>query len=124
MRPSTAQAGRSYSKSSTSNRGVGCSLREFRILGELGKGAYGVVYRVQSLKDNQEYVLKKIPIKHLKRHEIQDVITEAKILRKLEHKHIIKSYSHFVENGALNIIMEYAKGGDLQKVRSRFLNFF
>lgn len=91
-------------------------MREFRIKGEIGKGAYGVVYEVESLKDHNEYVLKKIPIKHLKRHEIQDVITEAKILRKLDHKHIVKSYSHFVENGALHIIMEYARGGDLQKV--------
>jgi serine/threonine protein kinase len=40
-------------------------------------------------------------------------VKEAKILRKLEHPYIVRSYSHFVEKGALNIVMEYARGGDL-----------
>lgn len=117
MRPSTAHPYQGQrNKSNHSQKGVGCSLREFKIMAELGKGAYGTVYKVISLVNHQEYVLKKISIKHLKKSEIQDVIKEAKILRKLEHKHIIKSYSHFVEKGALNIVMEYARGGDLQKV--------
>jgi len=117
MRPSTAHYSRP-NKGQDERAAVGCSLREFKIMGELGKGAYGVVYKVISLVDHQEYVLKKIPIKHLKKTEIQDVVKEAKILRKLQHPNIIKSFSHFVENGALNIIMEYARGGDLQNVSS------
>ena len=45
-------------------------MREFKIMAELGKGAYGTVYKVISLVNQQEYVLKKISIKHLKKSEI------------------------------------------------------
>lgn len=121
MRPSTADVRLREDKEDEA--GVGCSLAEFKNMGELGKGAYGVVYRVLSLKDGKEYVLKKIPIKHLKKSEIQDVVKEAKILRKVENQHIIKSYCHFVESGALNIIMEFAEGGDLQQVESVYPSF-
>jgi NIMA (never in mitosis gene a)-related kinase len=114
MRPSTADV--RVREERDEDATVGCSLAEFKLLGELGKGAYGTVYRVISLRDGKEYVLKKIPIKHLKKTEIQDVVKEAKILRKVDNQYIIKSFSHFVEGGALNIVMEYAEGGDLQKV--------
>lgn len=114
MRPSTADVRIREDRDEEAT--VGCSLAEFKLLGELGKGAYGTVYRVISLRDGKEYVLKKIPIKHLKKNEIQDVVKEAKILRKVDNPYIIKSFSHFVEGGALNIVMEYAEGGDLQKV--------
>ena len=114
MRPSTAEVRQRDDRDDEA--GVGCSLAEFKTMGELGKGAYGVVYKVISLRDGKEYVLKKIPIKHLKKSEIQDVVREAKILRKADNLHIVKSYSHFVENGALNIVMELAEGGDLQQV--------
>lgn len=114
MRPSTAQVSRP--KQSGPKAGVGCSMKEFKIMGEIGKGSYGVVFKVLSLIDKKEYVLKKIPIKHLRKSEIQDVVKEAKILRQLEHTHIVKSFSHFLEGGSLHIVMEYARGGDLQKV--------
>jgi NIMA (never in mitosis gene a)-related kinase len=114
MRPSTADV--RVRDERDEEPAVGCSLAEFKLLGELGKGAYGTVYRVLSLRDGKEYVLKKIPIKHLKKNEIQDVVKEAKILRKVDNQFIIKSFSHFVEGGALNIVMEFAEGGDLQKV--------
>lgn len=49
---------------------------------------------------------------------------ETEILEKISHKNIIKMYHHFLEKENsqnkeewhLNIIMEYAQGGDLAKV--------
>lgn len=116
IRPSTAHPTKTQPQTTAKEDGVGCSAKEFKIMSEIGKGAYGTVYKVLSLRDGKEYVLKKIPIQYLKKKELTDVITEAKILRKVSHHNIVKSYSHFVENSALNIIMEYAEGGDLQKV--------
>lgn len=40
-------------------------------------------------------------------------LREAEILKKVQHKHIIKYYSSFLESNCLFIIMEYADGGDL-----------
>jgi NIMA (never in mitosis gene a)-related kinase len=42
------------------------TLNNFSILSELGKGSYGVVYKVKSNLDNNLYVLKKINLTHIK----------------------------------------------------------
>lgn len=41
-------------------------------------------------------------------------LKEAEILKKVEHDHIIRYFSSFVESNCLFIIMEYAAGGDLE----------
>lgn len=41
-------------------------MSDFKIIGELGKGSYGTVYKVCSNKNNKTYVLKKISLKHMK----------------------------------------------------------
>ncbi len=41
-------------------------MRDFSVLEELGKGSYGTVYKVQSNKDANIYVLKKISLKNMK----------------------------------------------------------
>lgn len=45
---------------------IGSSTSDFHIIKELGRGSYGVVYRVFSIINKKEYVLKKINIKHMK----------------------------------------------------------
>lgn len=41
-------------------------MAHFTILNELGKGSYGIVYKVKSTQDGNTYVLKKINLTHLK----------------------------------------------------------
>lgn len=45
---------------------IGSKMSDFKIVSELGRGSYGVVYRVVSLKDQLTYVVKKIILTHLK----------------------------------------------------------
>jgi hypothetical protein len=42
------------------NSTIGSSISNFSIICEVGKGSYGVVYKVKSLKDNNVYAIKKI----------------------------------------------------------------
>lgn len=37
----------------------GSKMSDFRVLTELGKGSYGTVFKVESLKDHKIYVLKR-----------------------------------------------------------------
>lgn len=80
---------------------------------ELGRGSYGVVFKVISQVTHQEFVLKKINIKHMKQKHQKEALKEAQILRKVRHPCIIKYYTSFVEEDYLYIVMEYADGGDL-----------
>ena len=95
---------------------VGSSLSSFRVISELGRGSYGVVYKVQSLADSRDYVLKKINIKHLKPKQQNLVLKEVLILKKVRHPNIIRYYNSFIEEDSLYIVMEFAEGGDLHMV--------
>ena len=91
-------------------------LSDYQIQGELGRGSYGVVYRVLNLRDNQVYVLKKITVSHLSAKHQADAYKEIQILRQLNHRHIIKYFGSFVEDSTVNIVMEYAEGGDMHRL--------
>ena len=91
-------------------------MRNFQVLAELGRGSYGIVYKVQSLRDSQVYVLKKICMKHMKPKHQAAALKEVQILRTISHPHIIRYHTSFVEDDALHILMEYAEEGDLYRL--------
>lgn len=72
------------------NSDIGNSMADFKVLSELGRGSYGTVYKVQSNKDLQVYVLKKICLKHMKPKHQAAALKEVHILKTLNHPHIIK----------------------------------
>jgi len=97
---------------------IGTSCKDFRVDGELGRGSYGTVFKVVSLKDKKVYVMKKINMKHMKLKNQQNALKEVQILKNLMHIHVIQYYTSFLEDDNLHIIMEYAEKGDLYTVRS------
>ena len=102
----------------------GNSLADFDIISELGRGSYGVVYKVKAHKSNDNiYALKKLPIKHMKVRHQREALQEMLLLKKLSHPNIIKYYASFIESDCLYILMEFGAGGDLhamlKKMRSQ-----
>lgn len=91
-------------------------MKDFTIISELGWGSYGTVYKVESTKDGKIYVLKKINLKHLKPKHQEAAVKEAQILKTINHPHVIKYFTSFMEDGCLHILMEYADGGDLYEL--------
>ena len=69
---------------------IGATMLDFKIVTELGRGSYGTVYKVNSLKNSGVYVLKKISLKHMKAKQQQGALKEVQILKNLDHPHIIK----------------------------------
>ena len=96
---------------------IGAGLSDFKIHKELGRGSYGIIYKVESAINHQIYVMKKISMKHMKAKHQKEALQEVLILKKMSHPNIIKYYSSFIEEETLYIIMEYAAGGDLFDVR-------
>jgi len=43
-------------------------------------------------------------------------VKEAQILKTINHPHVIKYFTSFMEDGCLHILMEYADGGDLYEL--------
>lgn len=82
---------------------------------ELGSGAYGRVYLVSHNETKEEYALKVIEKKKLLNTfgNCDIIYNEIKIHSKLEHPNIIRLYSMNETEKEINIIMEYAKNGNL-----------
>ena len=88
-------------------------LSNYIIEKQLGKGTYGVVYKVKKKDDNKIYVLKQISLIGLTQEQKADVKLEAQVLSKIKSKYVVQYYDSFEEDGKLNIIMEYCDSGDL-----------
>ena len=88
-------------------------LSSYIIEKQLGKGTYGVVYKVKKKEDNKIYVLKQISLIGLTQAQKADVKLEAQVLSKIKSKYVVQYYDSFEEDGKLNIIMEYCDSGDL-----------
>ena len=81
---------------------------------KLGHGAQGIVYQVRSKLNNKLWVIKKVDMKKLSYEERIQAREEARILECLNHPNVIKFKDVFKDKGLnLNIVMEYADGGEL-----------
>lgn len=52
-------------------------LSDLDIIQEIGRGATGVVFKVRHKKNQKEYALKKIEVKHLNQKEQNEVLKEV-----------------------------------------------
>ncbi|EAZ51589.1 hypothetical protein, partial [Cryptosporidium parvum Iowa II] len=79
----------------------------------VGSGSYGKAILVKDIYKGRDYVMKIINISKLSSNERKDAINEVKLLSSIRHPYIVCFRESFVEDGFLNIVMEYADGGDL-----------
>ena len=95
----------------------------YKIINFLGEGSFGRAYLAQCDNDNNKYVIKQITLEGMDDEEKRETFNEAKILKKLDHPNIIKFKEVFLQRQpkpALNIVTEYADGGDLgQKIEKQ-----
>ena len=81
---------------------------------ELGKGQYGIVWRVRWKKDQKNYYALKVikkPAKNSKQEELLRM--EVALMGSLNHENIVDIKSWFETEKNVYILMEYAEQGDL-----------
>jgi serine/threonine protein kinase len=94
--------------------------KDFKIVKLLGKGTYGAVYKVIRKSDNEEYALKEVSLKALKKREREDAVNEVRVLASIKHRNILRYCEAFLEGSNLYIVTEYSKGGDLHGKIKRY----
>ena len=89
-------------------------IREYIILKEIGKGAFGSVFLVQKETNQKNYALKVINKDFLSRTEkTEEALIERLILSKCKHPSIVRLSSSFQTKYKLYFVMEYCPNKDL-----------
>lgn len=91
------------------------TLKEFHIHGEIGSGAFSVVYEVTHLPTNTRYSIKEVKLHELDSSSTLNVTKELEIHQKLDHPHIVKLHDFFVEQEVLYMVLTLCPQGNLFK---------
>ena len=84
----------------------------------IGKGACGTAFLVMAQNAQQLMVVKEINMKAMDTETRKGCLREAKIMQKLSHPNIVKSYEVYkTRTEKLCIVMEYSDNGDLERLK-------
>ncbi len=94
---------------------TGKSVKTYEIGDLLGQGGYGVVYRAQQRSVLREVAIKVILPKYANSPEfIRRFESEAQVVARLEHPHIVPLYDFWREPDSAYLIMRYLRAGSLR----------
>lgn len=89
-------------------------IGRFKVVGTLGKGGMGDVYKAVQEPLNRLVALKVLPEEYSRNEEfLKRFITEAKAISQLEHQNIVGIYDYGVEGSYRYIAMRYIEGMSL-----------
>ncbi|KAG9402552.1 hypothetical protein AC1031_007162 [Aphanomyces cochlioides] len=80
---------------------------------KIGQGAQGTVYRCVEAATGRTVAIKEINTKGLSDHEIEALMSEATVMKSLQHKHIVQYHGVKQKKRTLEISMEFMPGGSL-----------
>ena len=92
-------------------------LRGYRLLEQIGEGAFGIVYRASQPQIGREVAIKAVP-PELANHPdfVRRFEREAQIVARLEHPHIVPLYDYWREPDAAYLVMRFLRGGSLEEL--------
>ncbi len=94
---------------------TGKAVRSYEIEDLLGQGGYGVVYRAKQSAVLREVAIKVILPKYANSPEfIRRFESEAQVVARLEHPHIVPLYDYWREPDSAYLVMRYLRGGSLR----------
>jgi serine/threonine protein kinase/ABC-type glycerol-3-phosphate transport system substrate-binding protein len=93
----------------------GRRLRGYRLLEQVGEGAFGSVHRAFQPEVGREVAVKVIARRFADRPEfIRRFDVEAQLIARLEHPHIVPLYDYWREPDGAYLVMRYLRGGNLR----------
>ena len=96
---------------------------------EIGKGSFAEVWLGYNIIDKQKYAVKIVTLTKLRRiltskttTAVDSLKTEIVIMKKLNHKHLVKLYDVLgdQENDRIYIVSEYMRNGSLSSLMAKW----
>lgn len=93
-------------------------IQEYEEIEEIGRGCFGTVHKIRRKSDGRVFVWKKICYENMTQQEKIQIVNEVNVLRKLNHRNIIKYIDRIIDkqNQQIYIVMEYCDEGDLGNI--------
>jgi len=92
----------------------------YQIVGELGRGGMGIVYKVQDTALDRVVAFKVLPQALTENEQaVTNFIREAQAAAKLNHPNIVTVYDTGEQNGRYYIAMEYVEGTTIKEILKR-----
>lgn len=89
---------------------------DFIVIREIDSGNYGSVKLCEDIKTREKFALKQLKKSELQQlRVINQLFNEISLLRKLDHKNIIKLYKVYDDETSISLIMEYVPHGNMLK---------
>lgn len=89
---------------------------KFRLGEELGRGAYGQVFRGLDARTGEHVAIKQISLDRIPAGALAGIMTEVELLKALNHRNVVKYLGSLRTRTHLYIVMELVEGGSLASV--------
>lgn len=86
---------------------------------ELGRGAYGQVFKGTDLRTGEPVAVKRVSLVGMSHEALQDIMSEIDLLKNLNHKNIVKYIGSYKTRSHLYIILEFMAQGALSQLIKR-----
>ncbi|XP_068634080.1 MAP3K epsilon protein kinase 1-like isoform X2 [Aristolochia californica] len=83
---------------------------------EIGKGAYGRVYKGLDLENGDFVAIKQVSLENIPQEDLNIIMQEIDLLKILNHKNIVKYLGSLKTKTHLHIILEYVENGSLANI--------
>ncbi|KAL9166868.1 hypothetical protein ABFS82_05G059100 [Erythranthe guttata] len=83
---------------------------------EIGKGAYGRVYKGLDLENGDFVAIKQVSLENIAQEDLNTIMQEIDLLKNLNHKNIVKYLGSLKTKTHLHIILEYVENGSLANI--------
>ncbi|GLD94539.1 hypothetical protein PINS_up003150 [Pythium insidiosum] len=96
--------------------------QDLEVIRTIGKGTHGTVVLARRKVDGAVVAVKRVRTSQISESGRKQADNEVILLKSLYHVNIVRFYDHFLVDDELNIVMEYADGGNLRqlvKMRAR-----
>lgn len=96
---------------------IGQVIRHYRIVDKIAEGGFGLVYKAIDLDVERDVAIKIILPKYSNETDFKRRFeSEARIIAKLEHPHIVPLYEYWQDEAGAFLVMRYIAGGTVRSI--------